>query len=143
MSLAFFNTPNGLLCGVWADLCRGARNVTTIARNSSSALQLDDGKMLSVVEVLHYEMNSDPILSSGLKARPFLSDTEVHAHGSPSFKRLVWAMLVVPVDVERYLPAHGLPAQRDKNSSSAFLFQGTHQSFDHGDAAIFLSLIHI
>jgi len=108
-----------------------------MAGNSSSAFQLNDGKMLSIVEVLHNETDRDPILSSGLKAGPFLLDIEVHAHGSLSFERLVRAVLVVPVDVERYLHSNLINTKRNQDASRAFVFHGADQSFDDGDAAIF------
>lgn len=79
----------------WVDLWRGARDDTTMAGNSGSAFQLSDGKMLSVIKLLHYETDSDAIYSSGFKARSFLLDPVIHAHGSPSLERLVWTVLVV------------------------------------------------
>jgi hypothetical protein len=103
---------------------------------SSSAFQLDHGKMLSVIEPAHHESDRNCILASCLKTDDFFLDSDIHIHGDSSTARLMWTMLVVPICIERNLLSDGILAQWDENASGAFVLYGPHQSLDDGDTSV-------
>ena len=137
-----FSTSNHSDSSAGTDRFLGNLNDKAKTR-SSSAFQLDDGKMLSVIEASHHETNNVDIFSSGFKAGRFILDPEVHVHGDTSAEGLMRTMLVVPVDVESNFPTDAFLTQRNKNTSGAFVLHGAYQSLDDGDAPIFANSAYV
>ena len=119
----------------WTDPFLGAHAADTMS-DSSSTFQFYDGKMASLLDVRDFELYGYSVFAARLTADDFFLDSEIDLHGNSSAEGLMWASLVVPVDIERNLPSDGILTQRNENASGAFVFYGAHQSFNNGDASV-------
>jgi hypothetical protein len=111
-------------------------HTTNTVSNSSHTFQIYDGKMPSIPDARDYESDRYCILVVCLKTDDFVLDSEIDVHRNSSTERLMWAILVVPIYIERNLPSDGILTQRNENSLGAFVFYGPHQSFNNGDTSV-------
>jgi hypothetical protein len=62
---------------------------------------------------------------------------EVDFVGRSAGKRCMWTILVVPIDEGKNLVAELVTAQRDEDSSRAFIFNGPDHTLNDSDTAVF------
>ncbi len=135
MNFMRLNARNRSDSTAWTDPSLEKLTTNTL-RNSRSTLQFYNGKVPSILNARDCESNGNCILAARLKANDFFLDSEIDIHGNSSTKRLMWTILIVPVDIERNLHSDTILTQRNENTSGTFVFYGPHQSFNNGDASI-------
>ena len=129
------NAPSHLDSNAWTDPSL-ERHTSNTVNNSSCTFQFDDGKMTSVLDARDFESDRYGVFSARFKMNDFVRDAEIDVHGDSATEGLMWAMLVVPVYVERNLASDDVLTEGNENTSGAFVFYGPHQSFNNGYASV-------
>ena len=89
--------------------------------------------MPTILDARNVELDKKRVFASRFKTDDFVIDSEINIHGNSSAEGLMWASLIVPVEVEGNLLSDRVLTQRNENASGAFVFYGPRQSSSNGD----------